>query len=309
MKGYNKLLLIVFTFLCFFFTSSVFSLEKERFVAFLKEYDAIGNKYNGKIVYAIENCYPDVAEFLILRGEEIISYQTTYSISAGDNKKIFGYYTKHPLITAIGKGYTNVAILLIQIGHWKAEEYRYEYHESVPSCKGYQVGRKNVMGAAIECHNYDVVLSLLIYGFDPNNSGPLNPIQSVFWGSFPPSFPDDRTFYSTPLLQAIESKKLNIAELLLKHGATVDKVSRSPCKIEDNSFSFSINFYGSPLLKAVNDNFIEGVLLLLSYEANPLVYADVVSMSPLELALKKGYSDIFDLLFDATVEVSQSTIK
>jgi ankyrin repeat protein len=268
-------------FLCSFFVSPIFAIaiEKERFVTFLKEYDASQNKFGGKVAYALEKNCPDFAQFLLLGGENYGLYQTTYPftgfISGMDNRNLLNRHLNQPLITAIRNGYTEVAILMIQMGGGNVEEYKIEV---VPQGGEMEVGRKNAMIAAIEANNYDVVASLLASGFDVNTKTALNPPLKKYIPSY-----QDRNVYKTPLFQAIELQRLDIAELLLKYGADVEMVSRHT---------------GSPLLKAVEDNFIEGVLLLSRYGANSLRH-DNSALSPMDYAIQKNYFDIVDILFDA----------
>lgn len=59
------------------------------------------------------------------------------------------------------------------------------------------------------------------------------------------------------------------------------------------------------MLKAVDDNFIDGILLLLSYGTNPL-RGSCKGISPMDRVVQKGYVDIVDVLYDATVNGSKS---
>ena len=264
-------------------------MEKDRWVTFLKQYDSDQFKYYSKVSYAIENSYPDIAEYLILKGESYGQYPVSYLLPAEhlekDKADPINFHFRHPLITAIRKGYTSIALLLIQTGDLKAEEYKIE--------NKVEIDRKNAMIAAVEENDRDVVLALLQAGFDVNNNSTLNPNPIGPGGQKY----RDQSFYSTPLLHAIKLKKLDIAELLLQHGADVEKESSSECLFEMLPYGGKINFFGSPLLKAVDEYFLEGISLLLRYGANPLQHVNN-HPSPLDRAVQKGYEDIVDLLFN-----------
>lgn len=245
--------LIILSIMFSFFYSSISALEKDRLIDFLSEYDVTNKKCGGKIAYAIENCYPDVAEFLILNNENYFRYVDVYYFSDDLNKKRPNFYYKHPLISAIMNGYTELAILMINLGDINSEEFKSEYYDALTN-KQNCVERKNAMRIAIDKNNYEVILSLLLAGFDVNVSNALNE----------PTYPNrkDDSVYITPLVQAIAEKKLDIAKLLLNHGAEVEKASSSSYFFESSS---QTKFVGSPLLKAVDDNFMDGILLLLSW--------------------------------------------
>lgn len=294
MKYYSdKLFLILFTYLLSLFFIPLHALQKERLILFLQEYNLSENKCNGKVAYAIENGFIDVAEFLLLKGESINRYNETYLCSDEVYKRglashVRNTYIKHPLITAIRKNYKNLAILMIQMGVVNsAEELKLEYYNTYAQR---EIEHKNAMYVAIESDDsYEIVLGLLSAGFDPNTSQALTKSGSTNY------YLQDHSIYTTPLLKAIEMKKLNIAELLLNYGADIEKTSGSYSYWRPPGYS--TNFYGTPLLKAVDDNFIEGVTFLLNYGANPISE----SFNALDLAIKKGYWDIVDILSSVAV--------
>ena len=268
----GNLFYVPLAFLFLVFTSPTLALEKDKFVLFIKEYNASQNKYSGKIAYAIENNQPDIAEFLLLRGESVGQYSETYPLDDNHpdkNKNYSNIHMKHSLLTAIKKGYTEIAILMIQQGNQNAEEYRLECDIAPYSGSRREVKRKNAMFIAIEHNNDDVARALLSAGFDANARSTLVP--------------------TTPLLFAIQHKNLKIAELLLRNGADVEMISKIP--------GLPPIFEDSPLMKAVEDNFVEGVHLLLQYGADPLEHYN--NDSPMDRAIQKGCFDIVDLLFNA----------
>lgn len=291
---------IILTFVLFYFSIfSIDALEKDKLVSFLKEYDASQEKYSGKIAFAIERKYPDVAEFLIQQGESINEYAIRYPLSFNPEEyklssDLQNVYIKHPLTTAIRNGYNDVAHLMIHLGIGnKAEEYKIEYKKQFGAAR-VEIERKNAMYIAIEegQDSYDIVLNLLENGFDVNTNKNISPLNKPY---AKPGFEflyQCNSVYITPLLQAIAKKKLDICVLLLDHGAKVDMVSQSPYIYENNGYRYS--FSGTPLLKAVDDDFIQGVLLLLSYGANP-------SVDALERATQKDHLDIVDVLYDAMI--------
>ena len=189
--------------------------------------------------------------------------------------------------------FPEVAQLMIQLGFWnKAEEYKIEYiRKDFPNntFRTYmtETDRKNVMCVAIEENSYESVLSLIDNGFDVNNDK--NFVQKITGPFFV-----DKSICMTPLFLAIATKKINIASLLLERGADVEKISKSPYLYE-NTNGYEYLFTGSSLLKAVDDNYIEGVLLLLSFYADPLKG----SPSPMDRAIQKDYFDIVDVLLEA----------
>lgn len=97
----NRIKLFIFIILTF--SNFSFALEKDRLVSFLKEYDASTEKYSGKVGYAIEKGYPDIAEFFILKGESINQYKESHSY-IDDIREKMGFiplnqnYIRHPLI-------------------------------------------------------------------------------------------------------------------------------------------------------------------------------------------------------------------
>lgn len=290
-----KIKLFIFTFLMI--TNLSFALEKDRLISFLQEYNASNEKYNGKVTYAIEKGYADVAEFLILKGESIEQYNERYPLSFNPAEyklasHLQNVYIKHPLITAIRKGHKAVALLLIQLGYGnKAEEYKIEYKKQFDASQE-EIERKNAMYVAIEdCEDgYDIVLGLLMNDFDVNTNNNLNPLNKPHVKHGYEFLYQFNYVYVTPILQAITVKNLDIAQLLLEYGADVEKFSSSPYVYENHGYQY--RFAGTPLQRAVNDNYLEGVVLLLSYGANPLNG----SPSPLDIAIQKGYLDIVDVL-------------
>lgn len=289
-----------FTFLFLVFSCFSEALEKDRYIAFSKMYENSQIQCGGKVAYAIENNFPDVAEFLLLNGESVNVYMEKYPLTFNAHEyklseNLQNAYIKHPLITAIRKGYNKVALVMIDLGIGNtAEEYKVEYKKQFGIARE-EVERKNAMYVAIEecvdCH--DIVLSLLVNGFDVNTNTNLNVLNKPY---AKPGFEHQYQFnciYTTPLVQAIALKKIEIVELLLKQGAEIDKSSDSPYAYDNNGYQH--RFRGTPLLKAVDDHYIEGITLLLGYGADPLKG----SLSPLDRAIQKNYTIIVDLLFSA----------
>lgn len=228
--------------------------------------------------YAIEKGYPDVAEFLILQGDPINNYREWWQtpVPKGGND----FYYKHPLVTAIRKNYVNLVILIIQSIQdlSKAEEYKDIIIKDYPSFSRLIIGRKHALQIAIEesSASQDMVLALLLAGVDVN-------MQYTYRIDTQPG-PNK---YFTPLKDALALQKLDIAQLLLDNNADVE---------------YCGNYNITPLCMVVDDNYIEGVRLLLSYGADPLKRPPGGSLiTPLELAMQKEYWDIVDLLLDAAV--------
>lgn len=136
--------------------------------------------------------------------------------------------------------------------------------------------RKNLIHIAIteSPSDYDSVAALASAGIDVN--------KSYYYRILAPPY---HQYNSTPIFTAIDLNKLNIVKLLLDNNADIEIVF----------------FNKTPLYRAVENNNIECVALLLSYGADPL-HVMQNKDSPLELAIKKEYWDIVELLLDAAVK-------
>lgn len=262
-----KIKLFIFVFLAF--VNFSFALEKDRLVSFLKEYDASKEKYSGKVGYAIERDYPDVAEFLVLNGETINEYYTTIQKMEGAPRA--DIFQQHPLLTAIKKNYISLAVTMVS--HDKnmclATEYKMMsfYNSNNRAWNLYRdIERKHALHVAIEHPNGFPVVEALIYaGADVNmiyqhSKGPLD------------------SYFTSPLTLAIANKRLDIAQFLLDNKANIDF---------------------NPFFKAIDDGYIEGVVLLLDNGANSMNSAEILIL--LDRAIKKGHLDIVDVLFNATL--------
>lgn len=133
---------------------------------------------------------------------------------------------------------------------------------------------------AVEDNFFDGICLLLRYGADPN-------------------FYKDNLgiFITPPLYKALMNKNLDAASVLLDHGANVHVKISFTFVDEKGSTHYT---EGSPILKLVDDNFFDGVVLLLRYGANPLDGSSPKG-SPLDFAIRKGYYDIIDVLLDAAL--------
>lgn len=292
----------MFKFFALFFLSlnlvlvPVDAIEKEKLQAFFREYDESQEKKEWKwerLPYAIEKGYVDVAEFFILRGDVVLNYWESFSITWKEGDQREYQWSKHPLMTAMRKNYINLAILLIQhvknlanVHEFKSVDLPYSNHQYAYSGYVYNgsLENKNAMHIAIaDCeNNKELIEALILAGLEIEKS------HNYF------TFPYKNGEFTltkprTPLQLAITLKKLDTARLLLANDANVD---------------FEGQAYTTPLMMAVNDNYIEGVSLLLSYGADPLKLSHFagVCLSPLELAMQKGHWDIVDLLLDVAVK-------
>lgn len=271
-----------------FLTSPAHAIEKEKLKTFFIEYDASEEKRNWlweRLPFAIEKGYLDVAEFLILSGDPIEPYRERYISSVIRNND--NIYEKHPLTTAIRKDYVDLSVLMIKIiGNMNNLcESKFIYFANSGMLE--LAERKYPMQIAIEnsANSYNIVLALILAGVDVNMH------YTYFIKSPPKSHSNLSPAYFTPLTSAIASKKLDLAELLLRYKADVDGKET----------------YGmTPLGVAITDNYIEGVLFLLSHGADPLKKTSFSSSSPINLAIEKGYLDIVDLLLDAAVSKKNS---
>ncbi|MBA3815188.1 MAG: ankyrin repeat domain-containing protein [Parachlamydiaceae bacterium] len=119
------------------------------------------------------------------------------------------------------------------------------------------------------------------------------------YGANPDCFWNDIEYgHSTPpLCQAVMDKNLAVVSLLLDNGASVHMESFLTF-VDEKGLSHYV--LGSPLMKAVDDNFLEEVVLLLRHGANPLDRSSAYN-NPLDLAIRKGYYDIIDVLSSAAV--------
>lgn len=268
---------LFFLALNFCFASFINSIEKEKLISFFQEYDSSMEKKDQKwnrLTFAMEKGHFDIAEFLISKGEPINSYVEFPNAFSKEY-----YFSKHPLLTAIRNDEVNLALLMIQTINdvSKIEEFKRKDHNN----QFYE--KKDVFQVAIEesSYSYDIVLALVVIGKANVNNQHHHHVYISAYNHF--------SKYITPLHTAIAARKLDVVQLLLDHGADIEIIGEKGMK---------------PLERAVNDNYIEGVKLLLDNGANPLAIGATGqdSLSPIELAMQKGYWDIVDLLLGAAVK-------
>jgi ankyrin repeat protein len=264
-------------FICFLLISSnyAFSIDQNRIVAFFNDYNT-NPQVLDRLPFAIENGYDDIAEFLVLNGEPIKNYQIILDKTGGKGSNIF---QKHPLITAIKNGYVSLSINMIKLidDIDSINEYKLLHIHTVNSgWSRYDIDKLYALQAAIESPvGYPIIEELIASGVN------LNARYSVLNSSL-------KNFSTTPLILSISNKKLNVASLLLEHAADAN-LSSTPW-LYNNAPPVV-----SPLYVAVNDNYIEGINLLLTYEADPLKKTSTSDVSPMELAIDRELWDIVDL--------------
>lgn len=269
MKFFNLFFLFVFLLI----SNHGFSLDQSRIVTFFKDYNSQPQKL-ARLPYAIENGYEDVAEFFVLNGESINYYQ----IDLGEIGEVRNIFQKHPLVTAIKNGYINLSISMIKLidNINSINEYKLCYIHTTNSgrCR-YDIDKLYALQAAIENPTgYQIVEELIAYGIN------LNTKYSVTNSSL-------NNTGSTPLILSISHKKLDVARLLLEHGADANL---------DFHYIYNNAPPGlSPLCVAVNDNYIEGIYLLLEYGADPIKKPSPRDLSPMELAINRELWNVVDL--------------
>ena len=277
------------------------SLEQERLHEFFVEYNSSEKNYGDKIVYAIEKGYVDIASFLVLRGEIIKEYKEGHPSDPSkindEGRQLWDYHHKHPLITAIRKGYNDLATEMIQMGVniSKAEEYNEVYRKDKTTKNKYMyIERKPAFYVAMSegKENLSLIHAFLEAGLNINTD--IIEFQGVTHITEFQGVPHNATqkLATLPLHLAIEYKKLEVARLLLDSGANTELTFL--CDPYSGAKSF---FGGTPLYLAVEANYKEGVELLLGYGADPLGLHGY--KTPLDLAIQRGYDDIVDLLISS----------
>jgi ankyrin repeat protein len=268
----EKVFLLAISFLCIGFTSPIFALEKERLLTCLKEYAESKEKWElhwGKLHYAIEYGYPDVAEFLINKGEPITVYRT--DLSSKD--------MKHPLMTVIEKGYKDIAINLIHHIDFSSKDgslaisvFYLLWHEDL------QIYPLSFQIMLEEKDRFEIIEALLLAGIDENVSNNI-------------------------LIDAIILRKLQIAKLLLDHIAN----DVEGLNAETLAGLLDCAIYPTPWLKLGPS--IDAVNMLLGYGADPLTVLNGTTRLELAIHLAQFYPeyssvyvDIIDLFLEVAVK-------
>ncbi len=212
-------------------------IDQNRLRQFLTEYSSSEEKKSlnwGKVAYAIEKDYVDVAFFLIRRGENyLVGYCEKFldeenKLSSNKNEK-FGTYYKYPFITAIRKGYNDLAIEMLHVNKtvwWaieKKEVRRRNHTEYIEKNAAFFIALSE--GKDV----YSLVQTFLELGFD---------VDEYIYANIGKA---------TPMYLAITFQNIDVVRLLLDHGAL-----------------------NSNLFYAVKSNYKEAVFLFLQYGADPL---------------------------------------
>lgn len=188
-----KLFKLVFIF-AFAIFNQIFSVEQDKLVDFFKDYQS-QTQILDRLSYAIENGYEDIAEFLVLNGEPIKTYYISLD-KIGDKQNFF---VKHPLITAIKKGYVDLSINMIKLidSIDSINEYKVVYIRAVNSgWSRYEIDKLCALQAAIESPvGYRIIQELINSGIN------LNTVFSVTNSSL-------ENIGTTPLILSISLKKL-----------------------------------------------------------------------------------------------------
>lgn len=113
----------------------------------------------------------------------------------------------------------------------------------------------------------------------------------------------DRT---TPLMRALNSRNIEVARLLLEHGAKITPPRTVPGSGKNQSLYWSIqndNLKNTPLLWAVRRGGVEMLALLLGFKA-PVDALDQDGKTPLHYAVSAGQKEMVRLLLDAKASVN-----
>jgi len=277
---------------------------KSELDAFLQLYNNSLEKSEGwsSIAYAIENDCDSIAEFLINKGEDFNNYYKIKFTIEGLKENI---YRKHPFLTAIAQGKLFLVSLMATRDsslsyNPKNKMYVDDPEEFFDKYFDYNttheiVQRRRALQIAItDCPcPYEMVQILLAAGA---------------WVKQKDSFRNDpkmNYLHFTPLTHAILEKRLDIATLLINHGAPID---------------YDIHgFDNQSLLQAVRIGFIDGVIFLLKHGAqvdkqilwnsiyqNNLNIVELlidinnnVNFDMIAYANKNGFHELADILIDA----------
>lgn len=296
----------LFSFILFalIITDFSYALEETRLKNFLIEFNSRTEKHLDRLPYAIEKGYEDVASYFILRGESL-SPDYKESIPVDLNKvsnpqKITtekDLYLKNMLITAIRKGYTELALEMLQMGAnpSKSIETKIVLRQSFigsATNERIHIDRKNALYVYLSEGKQD--LSLFTALLMKSNPEELNYLGFGGKGRY-----ERITISSSPLSVAIEFRRLQEARILLASGAKINKT--------DTAIIDDVLVFGSPLFFAVQNHNNEFVMLLLEFGADPLFQPinqqnSNRQLSPLDLALQLGYDDLVELLLAASVK-------
>lgn len=276
-----KLFCLFIAFFCPYLIASTTPSMKSELDAFLQLYNSSLEKSEGwsSIAYAIENDYDSIVEFFINKGED---FNTYYEIKFSIDGLKENIYRKHPFLTAIAQGKIFLVSLMAtrdsSLSYYPKnkmyvddpEEFFAKYFDSSTTREIVQK-RRALQIAITDCPcPYEMVQILL-------NGGA--------WVKQKDSFRiDPKTNYLrfTPLTHAILEKRLDIATLLIDHGAPID---------------YDIHgFDNQSLLQAVRIGFIEGTIFLLKHGA-------IVDKEILWDAIYKNELNIVKLLLDINDKV------
>lgn len=283
---------------CFLSNSGVGAVNENQLRDFLVKYQARDTDEItwDRLSYAVEKGYLEVASFFIRRGDQIRSYTSRIPV---DYTKVHqpeylrdrrDLYFKHPLITAIRKGYNELAIEMLQMG---ADVYAEELKEVLRKSGYNNVTRKIEIKSAFYVYltegKTDNSLMTAFLSHDLANK------EIKISGS---DEQEHIQYSSTPLIIAICENRLDEARMLLEQGSSVYDYGVAYQKDVDPPGIVRYKLYGSsPLGLSVLSNNKAAVFLLLEYGADPLMR--VGNDSPVDLALRCGYDELVDLLLSA----------
>lgn len=288
----NRLLILTISYVLLIFNFAE-SVNEQQLRDFFVEYNTRNTSEQGleRLPYAIEKGYVDIASFFVRHGDAIGSYTLVFPVEMNKINYFSGcenypnYYLKNSLITAIRKGYNELAIEMLQMGAdiHKAYERKRVLRKDAHTNNVVEVDFKSFLYVYMTEGKDDLNLltAFLTYGLGVNE-------QIEFSGS---GVFDRYRYKTTPLTLAITSRRLENARMLLDKGSSVDVTGQGYYKPTNGYIEHN------PLFFAVLDNYIEGVTLLLEFGADPLFNRN--PKSPLELALELSYEDIANLLISA----------
>lgn len=288
------------SFLVFFllFTNMSEALEEKRLRDFIVQFNARADKNLDRLPYAIEYDYEDIASYFVSRGEPVTQY--TMNIPIDWNKVNYSkyyagssdQYFKHPLITAIRKGYNELAKDMIQMGvnPSKSVEHKTvmrkragsnEYNDLV------NIDQKTALYVYITEGNPDLsLLTALLLKSDPQD------LDNLSYGGRGDDY-ERRIFSTSPLSVAIEFGRLEDAILLMESRAEINKLV----------YTEGVSGYVSALFFAVKKHDKEAVMLLVEFGADPLLKihssTSFYTSTALDIAMQLGYQDLVDILLAA----------
>ncbi len=199
------------------------SLELERLCEFLEEYDSSSEKKDwnwNRLAYAVEKGHLDVASFFISMREAVNTYYEKFPVEEGKvnpgyNPNYRNTYYKNPLVTAIRKGYNDLAIEMLKVGvdFSKAEEYKLVLRKKPSGESGHTtvyIECKPAFFVAMREGKEDIYLVQAFLEAELD-------INALIYFQDNPD--DDTKKASSPLYLAIEYEKFEVARFLMEYGA------------------------------------------------------------------------------------------